>query len=52
MDIEDAWTAVQTKFESVKKNLLPDLMSMELMKNDKLVQVFVLASIILLMKLC
>lgn len=35
MDIEDAWAAVQAKFECAKKDLLSDLMSMELMKDEK-----------------
>ena len=35
LDIEDAWSAVQIKFEAVGKNLLSNLMSKELMKNEK-----------------
>ena len=35
LDIEEAWAAIQTKFDVVKKNLLSDLMSKELMKGEK-----------------
>lgn len=35
MDIEDAWTAANIKFEDVKKGLLTDLMSKDLMKDEK-----------------
>lgn len=35
LDIEDAWTALTVKFEDVKKGLLSDLLSKELMKDEK-----------------
>lgn len=35
LDIEDAYTALNVKFEEVKKDLLSDLMSKKLMLDDK-----------------
>ena len=35
LDIENAWTAMNVKFEDVKKGLLSDLMSKELMKDER-----------------
>ena len=35
LDIEDAWTSMNVKFDEVKKGLLPDLVSKELMKDEK-----------------
>ena len=40
MDIEESWEAAKVKFDCVKKDLLPDLLSMELMKDDKYVGCF------------
>ena len=35
MDVQDPWTIVNMKFEEVKKGLLSDLTSKELMKDEK-----------------
>ena len=35
LDIEDAWTAVSVKFDAVKKDLLSEIMSKELLKDEK-----------------
>jgi hypothetical protein len=35
LDIEDSWTALKVKFEEVKKGLLCDLLSKELLKEEK-----------------
>lgn len=35
MDIEDMWPAVTTRFDSVQKDLLANLMSKDLLKEDK-----------------
>lgn len=35
LDIEDGWTAAKVKFDTVKKDLLSDLMSKEIMKDEK-----------------
>ncbi len=35
LDIEDAWTALNVKFGDVKKDLLSQIMSKELMKDEK-----------------
>ena len=37
--MEEGWEAARVKFDCVKKDLLQDLISMELMKDDKLVGV-------------
>ena len=35
LDIEDMWPVVQHKFDVVQKDLLSDLMSKRLLKEDK-----------------
>ena len=35
LDIEDAWTALSVKFDVVKKDLLSEIMSKELLKDEK-----------------
>ena len=40
LDIEDIWPAVVTKFDTVQKNLLPDLMSKALLKDEKYVFIY------------
>ena len=35
LDIEDMWHVVEQKFDGVQKNLLSDLMSKELLKEEK-----------------
>lgn len=35
LDIEDMWPVVEQKFDSVQKNLLPDLMSKVLLTEEK-----------------
>ena len=35
LDIEDSWTAVKVKFDVVKKDLLSQVMSKEIVKDEK-----------------
>ena len=35
MDIEDMWHVVESKFDCIQKNLLTDLMSKVLLKEEK-----------------
>ena len=35
MDVEDIWCSVEQRFDSVRKNLLAELMTKQLMKEEK-----------------